>query len=355
MKGGENMKSDIREYGIKIGDLERGNRNNISDVGGVKVGHVTYDDSNNKTGLTVILPHEGNIFREKLIASSHVINGFGKSIGTIQIEELGSLETPIALTNTLSVGKVADGLIKYMLKDNRDIGLDTGTINPVVCECNDGHLNNIQNMIVGGEDILEAIKNADTDFKEGDVGAGTGMVCYGLKGGIGSSSRVIEIDGRKYTIGVLTLTNFGRMEDLRLDGRRVGNKIKEVYDRKTREDNGSIVVVLATDLPVSSRQLKRIIKRCYGGIISTGSFTSTGSGELVIGFSTGNRIYHDEEKIEINLKVLNENKINEVFKGAKEATEEAILSSLINSSTSIGRDGHRIDSINEYMDIVKNK
>lgn len=347
------MNIDIRDYGIDIGDLARGRRNSITDVEGVRVGHVTYNDRDNKTGLTAILPHTGNIFREKLVASSHTINGFGKSIGTIQIKELGTLETPIILTNTLSAARAADGLIRYMLRDNRDIGIDTGTINPVVGECNDGYLNNIQNMVIGEKDVYRAIEEADSSFLEGSVGAGTGMVSYGLKGGIGTSSRLVRIGSRDYTIGVLSLTNFGSIEDLRLDGRRIGKLIKETRKLESREDKGSIIVVLGTDLPLTSRQLNRLVKRCQGGIIATGSYTSSGSGEIVLGFSTANRISHYEEEDELSLRVINENKINEAFKGAKEATEEAILSSLFNSNTTIGRDGHKIDSIREYLDLIK--
>lgn len=347
------MKIDLDTFNIKIGDLAKGKRNSITDVEGVKVGHITYDYGDRKTGITAILPHEGNIFREKLVAASHVINGFGKSIGMMQIDELGSLETPILLTNTFGVGKVADGLIKYMLKDNDEIGERTATINPLVCECNDGYLNRIQDMFLDEEDVFKAIDRADVDFEEGAVGAGTGMVCYGLKGGIGSSSRLIKIGKKDYTVGVLVLTNFGRMEDLTIAGKRIGKTIKDSMENpENREDKGSIIVVLATDIPLSHRQLNRVIKRTYPGISNTGSFTSTGSGELVVGFSTGNRINHYEENDFVKIKTIREDSLNEVFKASKEATEEAILSSLFNGETKLGRDGNKIKSLMEYIDIL---
>ncbi len=350
------MKVNIEDFGMKIGKFKKGKNNSITDIDGVKVGHITYDDGERKTGITAILPHDGNIFKEKLIGATHIINGFGKTIGTVQIEELGTIETPILLTNTLSVGKVSDGLIKYMLKDNSDIGVDTGTINPVIGECNDGYLNKIQDIFLTEEDVLEAIENADDVFKEGSVGAGTGMVCYGLKGGIGSSSRIIEIAGREYTVGILVLTNFGRLDDLLFAGKNIGKDIKsEIDNYKEKEDKGSIIIILGTDIPLSYRQLQRVIKRVYPGISRTGSYTSNGSGEIAIGFSTANRIQHYEDNSIIDLKVIHENKINDIFMATVEATEEAILSSLINAETKIGRNNHKIYSIREFDNILKNK
>jgi len=186
----------IRDYGIIIGSIPTGKNNSITDVKGVKVGHKTLNNGNIKTGVTAVVPHEGNIFKEKLIAACHVINGFGKSTGLVQIEELGTLETPIILTNTLSVGTAHEALVRYMLENNDDIGDTTGTVNPVICECNDGEINDIRGLHVKKEDVFDAIKSADVEFEEGNVGAGTGMICYDLKGGIGSSSRVIELDDK---------------------------------------------------------------------------------------------------------------------------------------------------------------
>ena len=348
------MKRKLEDYNIHIGELKKGKKNSITDVRGVKVGHVTYDNFGYKSGVTAIVPHLGNIFKEKLIAASHVINGYGKTVGTVQIDEMGTLETPILLTNTLAVGQVSTALIKYMLRDNKDIGVTTSTINPVVAECNDGYLNKIQDIYIKEEDVYKALNEASDNFLEGSVGAGTGMVCYGLKGGIGSSSRVVELVDKEYCIGVLTLTNFGRMEDLRVGLRPIGRKIKDnLSSSYDREDSGSIIIILATDAPLSHRQLKRLIKRTTHGIAATGAFTSSGSGEIAIGFSTANKIDHYSKDASSTIEVINENYINDMFKAVKEATEEAIISSLINADTKIGRDGNKIYSLLEYEKYLK--
>ena len=340
----------IRDYGINIGTFKIGSNNSITDVKGVKIGHTTLDDGIIKTGVTAILPHEGNIFKDKLVASCHVINGFGKSTGLVQIEELGTIETPIVLTNTLSVGAAHEALVKYMLNHNGDIGDTTGTVNPIICECNDGVINDIRGLHIKQEHILEAIEKCDVKFTEGNVGAGTGMICYGLKGGIGSSSRIVELADKKYTVGILVLSNFGSLEDLILNGEHIGPKLVEKINQKnSTEEKGSIIIILATDIPLSSRQLKRIIKRVYPGISRTGSYTGNGSGEIVIGFSTANIIKHYEENDVVDIKIINENKINKVFKATVEATEEAILNSLICSTSSIDRDGKKVYSLKELI------
>ena len=199
-----------KESGLKIGRGTPGPRNLITDVPGVTVGHVTIrDGADVNTGVTAILPHQGNIFQDKVMAASAVINGFGKSMGLVQVEELGTIETPIIMTNTLSIGTAATGLIKYMLQQNEDIGVKTGTVNPLVCECNDGRLNDIRGLHVKEEHVFEAIANCSEDFEEGVVGSGTGMCCLGLKGGIGSASRIVPVDGKDYTVGALVMSNFG--------------------------------------------------------------------------------------------------------------------------------------------------
>lgn len=340
----------IRDYGINIGTFKIGSNNSITDVKGVKVGHTTLDDGIVKTGVTAILPHEGNIFKDKLVAACHVINGFGKSTGLIQIEELGTIETPIILTNTLSVGIAHETLVRYMLSENDDIGNTTGTVNPIICECNDGVINDIRGLHIKQEHIYEAIEKCDVEFAEGNVGAGTGMICYNLKGGIGSSSRIIELGNTQYTLGVLVLSNFGSLEDFILNGDYIGPKLAEKVNQKNEtEDKGSIIIILATDIPLSSRQLKRIIKRVYPGISKTGSYTGNGSGEVVIGFSTANIIKHYEENDVVDIKIINENKINKIFKATVEATEEAILNSLICSTSSIGRDGKKVYSLKDLI------
>lgn len=343
----------FRDYGIKIGELETGERNSITDVDGVKVGHVTLNDGDIKTGVTAIIPHENNIFKEKLIASSHVINGFGKSIGTIQINELGTIETPIILTNTLSVGVATDSLIKYMLKHNDDIGKTTGTVNPIVCECNDAYLNDIRGGHIEGEHVLQALENVDIEFEEGAVGAGTGMSCYGLKGGIGTASRIVNIDNKKFTVGMLVLSNFGRGKDLNIDGIKAGHKIDEINKAKdNEEDKGSIIMIIATDIPMTARQLKRISKRAVIGLGRTGSYMGHGSGDVVISFSTANRIKHYNEEVTQNINIFNENKISSVFRAVVEVTEEAVLNSMICAETTKGRDSHIRYSLKEYINQI---
>jgi D-aminopeptidase len=340
----------IENLELKIGKLPKGKNNLITDVKGIKVGHKTLDDGKIKTGVTAIIPHSDNIFKEKLICSSYVINGFGKSIGLVQINELGTLETPIILTNTLSVGTCSTALVKYMLKENEDIGVTTGTVNPVVCECNDGYLNDIRGLHVKEEDVFDAIENAEINFKEGNIGAGTGMSCYQLKGGIGSASRVLKLDDKEYTIGSLVLSNFGLKEDLLVDGIKVGEKILE----KEREEleKGSIIIILATDIPMNERQLKRIARRVPIGLARTGSHIGNGSGDIVIAFSTANRIKHYEDRDIVSIKIINENIIDKVFRGVIECVEEAVISSLLHSEKTIGTSEHKRESLKKYIDYL---
>lgn len=345
-------RNSIREYGMSIGQLPTGKNNTISDVDGVLVGHSTIIQEGVRTGVTAVLPHGGNLFKEKVAAACHVINGFGKTAGTIQIEELGTIETPIVLTNTLSVGTAYEALVEYMLEQNEDIGTSTGTVNPVVCECNDGYLNDIRGLHVKKSHVFESLKSADRDFEEGAVGAGTGMSCFGLKGGIGSSSRLIELDGGEYTLGALVLSNFGAKEDLLLDGVKAGNVIGG-KNAERQEDKGSIIVIIATDVPLSDRQLKRVSKRAVVGLSRLGSFLGNGSGDIVIAFSTANRIRHYEEQDIITVQMINEEKINMLFRAAAEATEEAVLNSMTASDAVVGRAGHRRETLRRYIGTIK--
>lgn len=342
------MGIDLNKYSINIGKMKKGARNAITDVKGVKVGHVTLKEGDARTGVTAILPHSGNLFKEKVVAATYVINGFGKSIGTVQIDELGTIETPIVLTNTLSVGTAATALVKYMLKQNEDIGTTTGTVNPVVCECNDGGLNHIRELFVKEEHVLAALEGASEDFEEGAVGAGTGMMCYGLKGGIGTASRIVELDGKEYTVGILVMSNFGSTDRLIVDGDKVGERIKEKW---ASEDKGSIIIILATDIPVNERQLKRLCKRVPAGLARTGSYYGNGSGDIVYAFTTANKVRHYEEKAIVETKTLHEDKINSLFIAVTECTEEAVLSSLLHAETTTGREGKVAHSLTEYMDI----
>lgn len=340
------MNKRIRGYGITIGELPTGRKNVITDVSGVKVGHITLNDGAIKTGVTAILPHEGNWFREKLLAAVHVINGFGKSVGTIQIDELGTLETPIVLTNTLSVGTAYDAVVDYMLERNPEIGDTTGTVNPVVYECNDGYLNDIRGKYVKRDHVFEALDHATDEMVEGAVGAGTGMSCFGMKGGIGTASRIVELDQEDYTLGVLVLSNFGRMKDFMLNGEKLG---KKKMNTNAETDKGSIIVIVATDIPLSEHQLKRVIKRTSIGIARTGSFGANGSGEIAIGFSTAVRIPHHEQEAIIDMKRIHEDKLDSIFRAVAEATEEAILNSLVTAEATTGREGHHRSSLQDYF------
>lgn len=336
-----------KDSGINIGSIKKGKRNLITDVNGVKVGHVTLDKGEIKTGVTAILPHGGNLFKEKVMASSCVINGFGKSAGILQIEELGSIETPIIMTNTLSVGTATEGLVSYMLDQNEDICTTTGTVNCVVTECNDGRLNDIRGLHVKKEHVLEAIKNAESDFEEGAVGSGTGMVCFGLKGGIGSSSRIIELDDKQFTIGALVMSNFGSKKYLTINGEKVGERISE--EQKAEIDQGSIIIIVATDIPLSERQLKRISKRSVVGLSRTGSYLGNGSGDICISFSTANKIKHYSDTKIININMIDETAIEEIFKAVAEAVEESIISSMYHAKTTTGINNTIIKSLREYL------
>jgi len=290
--------------------------------------------------VTAVLPHKGNIFREKVKAASFVINGFVKSIGLVQIDELGTLETPILLTNTLNVGIVADALIEHMLEMNPDIGVTTGTINPVVGECNDGFLNDIRGRHVKPEHVRRALRTATSEHvEEGAVGAGTGMSAFELKGGIGSSSRILPSQHGGYVVGSLVLSNFGRLTDLIIDGAPVGRDLS-VRMASGSSANGSIIILVATNAPVSSRQLKRVAKRATHGLARTGSVSTQGSGDVVIAFSTTSRVSHYREDIRAPVGSVLEEDLSWLFRAAAEATEEAIINSLFKAETMIGRDGN---------------
>ncbi|CEG21420.1 Peptidase family S58 [Planococcus massiliensis] len=331
----------IRDYGVEVGRLKTGARNAITDVEGVSVGHVTLSGGNMQTGVTAILPHPGNLFKEKLVASSHVINGFGKTMGTIQMAELGTLETPILLTNTLGIGTAADTLIDYMMEQNPEIGRTTGTVNPVIGECNDMFLNDIRAKHVKPEHVREALENASIEFEEGAVGAGRGMLCYSLKGGIGTASRIMEMESGEYTIGVLVLSNFGMLSDLLVKGKAVGEELKQAMsDSHKEEDKGSVMIIVATDLPVSERQLNRILKRSVAGLSRTGSIITNGSGEIALGFSTAAKIPHDKPAQLLDVKQIHEEEMDIAFRAVGEAVEEAVLNSLVTAEAVVGRDGN---------------
>lgn len=339
----------ISDYGVRIGCLPAGGLNKITDVPGIMVGHCTIDTVESKTGVTVIMPGKENVFMHKLVAASYVLNGFGKTQGLLQIDELGTLETPIALTNTLNVGIVYDALVEYTIRRCKADNIDVRSLNPVVGECNDALLNNIQKRAVKSEHVFSAIESACVDFDLGDVGAGKGTVCFGFKGGIGSASRIIALNGKKYTIGALVQSNFGKTGDLIIAGRAVGQMAEREISAQ-QVDQGSIVTVIATDLPVSARQLKRIIKRACVGLARTGSYIGHGSGDIMLGFSTANTIRYSSKDEVIAVHVLNERYINEAFRGAIEAVEEAVLDSMTAADTVIGYKGATKFSINPFLE-----
>lgn len=330
---------------LDIGRMEHGERNSIADVPGVTVGHCTVDNDRHKTGVTVVMPCEDDIFKRKMVAACHVLNGFGKTTGLMQIQELGNLESPIALTNTLNVGLVHDALVEHLCQTAEKNGYAIRSVNPVVAECNDASLNDIRHRAVGQTEVFAAIHTASADFEQGDVGAGKGMTCHDLKGGIGSSSRIIEIGNQRYTLGVLALTNHGSLSDLTISGQTVGMDIERQI-REDTPDEGSCILILATDLPVSFRQLGRILRRCSVGLARLGSFIGHGSGEVFIGFSTANRV--PEEADCFSLNCIHESHINTAFRAAAEATEEAILQSMLRAKTVTGYSGKVRRSLAEF-------
>ena len=332
---------------FQVGRMEKGRRNAITDVPGVRVGHCTVDNERHKTGVTVILPCEDDIYQQKMVAACHVLNGFGKTAGLMQIEELGTLETPIALTNTLNVGLVHDAMVEYMCRQGEKAGYAITTVNPVVCECNDGSLNDIRHRAVGEKEVFAAIENADVSFTQGDVGAGKGMTCHDLKGGIGSASRIVEIGEERFTLGVLTLCNHGSLRDLTIGGDGIGERIERQLMADT-PDKGSCIMVLATDLPVTSRQLGRIIRRCAVGLARLGSYTGHGSGEVMVGFSTANRMPEVDCGM-CRFRCIHEEQIDKAFRAAAEATEEAVLNAMINADTVTGYSGKIRRSLKEFL------
>ena len=339
----------LRDYGITIGSMTPGKYNNIADVEGVTVGHCTIDNERHKTGVTVILPTPNNIFANKFIASSYILNGFGKTAGTLQIEELGTLESPIALTNTLNVGLVHDAIVEHMVNRCVCENVNLQSFNPVIGECNDCNLNDIRERAVNKYHVYEAIHMAAKDFDQGDVGAGKGTICFGFKGGIGSASRQFEIDGKTYTLGVLVQSNFGKTSDLTINGFPLGEKV-DAEINPAKEDKGSIMSIIATDLPVSSRQLHRILKRAAIGLGRTGSHVGHGSGDVMVGFSTAHAIPHDTEECFQNFNFISEAKLSDAFYAVIEAEEEAVLNSMVAADTVVGYTGETRYALAPYLE-----
>jgi D-aminopeptidase len=336
----------IRDVGIEIGVFRAGTLNSITDVEGVKVGHVTLMDGDDiRTGITAIVPHAGNLFQEKVPAAIVVGNGFGKLIGMTQVEELGELETPIVLSNTLSVWDAAIGIVKYMLSllGNEQVR----SINPVVGETNDGWLNDIRGRHVTPEHVIEAISNAKSgEVQEGSVGAGTGTVCFGWKGGIGTSSRVLPPTPGGFTVGVLVQTNFGGILDVA--GVPVGKELGQYqFKNQTKyEGDGSCMIVIATDAPLTSSQLKRLAKRAPLALGRTGSSMSNGSGDYVIAFSTSKDVrIGNHSGANRQVPRLKEESLTPLFQAVVEATEEAVYNSLLKATAVKGFQGHQVRAL----------
>lgn len=328
-----------RDIGIEIGGLPPGGHNAITDVPGVAVGHVTLIDGEGplrighgpiRTGVTAILPHGENLFESKVVAAAEVINGWGKSLGLPQLTELGELETPLVLTNTLSVWRAADAVVTYMAVRNPGVY----SFNPVVGECNDSFLNDIIGRHVTEAHVLAAIETATGGpVAEGNVGAGTGMSGFGWKGGVGTASRRVRTGGADVTLGALVLTNTGAPRDLRIAGAHVGAALRPPRGAPPAAPLGSIMMILATDAAVSARQLKRVARRAGFGLARTGAIASQGSGDFVIAFSTAER----ERAGGASLK---DRDLTALFRAAIESTEEAIANSLLGAEPMEGRDGN---------------
>jgi D-aminopeptidase len=349
-------KKRARDLGIKIGVLQTGKENAITDVNGVAVGHSTINSGNIHTGVTAIIPHNGNMFQEKVPAAIYVGNGFGKLSGSTQVKELGNLEAPVILTNTLSIAIGMDAIVEYTLQQPENEKVQS--VNAVVGETNDGGLNDIRGRHVTKSHVHEAIKQArNGKVEEGNIGAGTGTICFGFKGGIGTSSRVLPKSAGGYTIGVLVQTNFGGV--LQIDGVPVGEELKQFYmhDQLSDQGDGSCMIVVATDAPVDSRNLERMAMRAIMGLARTGGIASNGSGDYVIAFSTDPalRVPHHAESKTQTVSLLGNESMSPLFMATIEATEEAIINSLFMANTMKGKDGHLVKSIpvDQVLKIMK--
>lgn len=336
---GSEVRSRARAIGIRIGRLPTGTHNAITDVSGVKVGHVTLNEGDSiRTGVTAVIPSD-DIWTARLFGAAHTIHGNGEATGMARINQAGWIESPILLTNTLSVGAVHDGVVRYIVKRYPDNNI----VLPIVAECYDGGLNDISGLHVTAEHAIEAIENAtDGPVAEGCVGGGTGMRCYGFKAGIGTSSRVLSEDRGGWTVGVLVNSNGGRRHQLRIDGVPVGSEIADP-PRPTRE--GSFIIVVATDAPLTHRQLKQLAIRATHGLARTGTPSTDGSGEFVIAFSTANIFPSRTEAGIFQIEMLTNGNLSSLFQAVIEATEEAIVNSMTMATTTTGRNGRTMRAI----------
>jgi D-aminopeptidase len=346
----------VRDLGLHMGEFPTGPLNCITDVKGVLVGHTTLVEGSGRrkpgngpvrTGVTVVLPND-DVYNHRVETGGFVLSGAGEIAGLTQAMEWGIIETPILLTNTMSVGRVSDGVVKWMGKKYPALR-EQEVVIPVVGECDDSFLNDSAGQHIRPEHVFQALENADTGpVAEGAVGAGTGMVCCDFKAGIGTASRVVTVGDKKYRMGVLVNSNFGHMEHLRMDGYPVGRILSQNqgnYRRRT-ENYGSIIVVLATDLPLVNRQLNRICRRAALGVGRVGSYGAHGSGEIIIGFSTTNTVKRSEEEARRTLTVMADEKLDPAYRAVIEMTEEAILNSITMGVDMEGAGGNRVPAIN---------
>jgi len=337
----------LSDFGISIGVLPRGAFNAITDVPGVQVGHTTLIKNDSiRTGVTAILPHGENLFQQKVPAGFFVGNGFGKLTGITQVKELGNMESPVILTNTLSVSNAIQAVVDYTLQQKGNEQVQS--VNAIVGETNDGYLNDIRGRHVSTADVLHAIQHASSGkVPEGNVGAGTGTVCFGWKGGIGTASRVLPKSVGGYTVGVLVQTNFGGV--LEVAGVPIGKALNKFYlsDQLNHTPDGSCMIVVATNAPLDARNLERLAKRAFMGLAKTGGIASNGSGDYVIAFSTDSslRIPHQSTSMLLSKNELNNESVSPLFMAAIEATEEAILNSLFMANDMEGKNGHMVKAL----------
>jgi D-aminopeptidase len=341
MPGGERRR--LRELGLTVGRFPTGERNALVDVPGVLVGHRTLIEGDRlRTGVTAILPHDGNLYADKVLGACHVINGYGKAAGLSQLEELGTIESPLLLTSTLAVGPVLEGGLRAVLDANPSAAVDRDTVNVIVAECFDGWLSDARSLPVRPEHALEAIAAASAgEAGEGAVGAGTGTTCFGFKAGIGTASRRTA----GHTLGCLVCTNYGGRADLHLLVGPAGHEVAGAPEPPA--SGGSIVIVLATDAPLSERQLRRVAARATFGLGRAGGFGANASGEYALAFSTAQRIPHRSDADELELRFVRDDSraLRELFEAAAEVVHEAVLNALCVADPMEGRDGNRVEAL----------
>lgn len=357
-----NGRPRAREAGLRFGAGTTGPRNSIADVPGVRVGHCTISRGSGpleegkgpvRTGVTAVIPHGGNLYRRPVKGAYFDLNGCGGLIGALQVREFGVIDTPIMLTNTMSMGAVADATVRYVLGQNPEAALSEDSVIPIVSECDDSYLNDARGLHVREAHVKEALERASQDVREGAVGAGTGMSCYDFKGGIGTSSRLVEATGGTYALGVLVLSNHGCREELLIEGVPVGRMLDAPNPK--RAEQGSIVIVVGTDAPVDARQLGRLARRSWLGLGLTGSCSHNGSGDISVAFSVANVQDRSVKGVLMTDTLMADRDMDGLFRATVDCTSEAIIDSLFKAETTEGRDGHVVPGlpIDETLGILR--